>query len=340
MVKKGTIRLAIVGAGYWGPNLIRNFLKIDPEMVHVVCERSEERRDQIAKEFPGLKFCSDYSEVLKNDDVDAVVIVVQPAFHHDMARDALLNGKHVFVEKPLALTNDECKDLIRLAEDRNLTLMVGHVFEYNAAVRKAKEIIDSGALGDIYYLYSERTDLGTVKADVNAMWNIAPHDVSIMLYWLGQEPKSVSARGYTYLQNGVEDVVHMALEFPSGINADIHVSWLSPKRIRSTTVVGSKKMIIYDELSADGKIKVIKNKLCTNGFDQTKDKYVKKKGGVVTPELEDYEPLHLECKHFVECVKSGQKPLTDGENGRRVVRILELAQESLTRGGKTITIAS
>lgn len=332
------IKLAVVGTGYWGPNMIRNFLKIDPSMVHVVCEHNDSRRAVIAEKYPGLRFTKDYTEILNDDSIDAVAIVVQPAFHHELAKNALLRGKHVFIEKPLATTSAECQELIRLAEERKLTLMVGHVFEYNAAVRKVKEIINTGTLGNIYYLYSERTDLGTVKADVNAMWNIAPHDVSIMLYWLGQEPRTVSARGYTYLQKGVEDVVHMAMDFPSGINAEIHVSWLSPKRIRCTTIVGSKNMIVYDELSSDGKVKVIKNELCASGFDQKKDKYVKKKGEVTVPELEDYEPLHLECKHFVECVEEGRRPLTDGENGLRVVKVLEAAQESLKRGGETVAI--
>lgn len=333
-------KLAVIGAGYWGPNLIRDFLKINPELVHAVCERSDARRTFIAKTYPQLRFFDDYSTILKGNDIDGVAIVVQPALHYEIAREALLNGKHVFVEKPLAITNNECKELIRLAEDRGLILMVGHLFEYNAAVRKVKEIIDAGTLGDIYHLYSERTDLGTVKADVNAMWNIAPHDVSIMIYWLGQEPRRVSARGYCYLQEGVEDVVHMAMEFPSGINAEIYVNWLSPKRVRCTTIVGSKNMVIYDELSPDGKVKVIKNELCANGFDQKKDKYVKKKGETVIPEIEDYEPLYLECKHFVECIEKGLRPLTDGENGRRVVKVLETAQESLKRGGQAIAIVS
>ncbi|MFQ5863207.1 MAG: Gfo/Idh/MocA family protein [Candidatus Brocadiales bacterium] len=333
-------KLAIVGAGYWGPNLIRNFLKINPKLVHAVCERNDVRRTSVAKTHPKLRFFKDYSTLLKDNEIDSVVIAVQPAFHYEMTRSALLSGKHVFVEKPLALTGGECRELIRLAEDCGLTLMVGHIFEYNAAVRKVKEIINTGTLGDIYYLYSERTDLGTVKADVNAMWNIAPHDISIMLYWLGQEPTCVSAHGYSYLQKGVEDVVHISMEFPSGINAEIHVSWLSPKRVRSTTIVGSKNMIIYDELNHDGKVKVIKNELCANGFDQKKDKYVKKRGEVTTPELEDYEPLYLECKHFVECIESGLRPLTDGECGLRVVKVLETAQVSLKRGGKTVAIAN
>lgn len=332
------ITLAVVGAGYWGPNLIRNFLKIDQQMVHTVCEKNETRRDIISKTYPGLKLCKDYSTLLEDEEIKAVVIAVQPAYHYEMAKAALLQGKHAFVEKPLALTAKECQNLIQLAEDRKLVLMVGHVFEYNPAVRKVKECIKAGMLGDIYHLYSERTDLGTVKADVNAMWNIAPHDVSIMLYWLGEEPRSVSARGYSYLQKDVEDVVHMSLEFPSGINAEIHVSWLSPQRIRTTTVVGSKNMIVYDELSSNGKVKVVRNELCAEGFNQMRDKYTKKKGTVVTPELEDYEPLYEECKHFVECIEKGLRPLTDGRNGLRVVRVLESAQESLKKGGVSIKI--
>lgn len=333
-------RLAIVGAGYWGPNLIRNFMRINPELVYGVCERNDARRAFVAETYPQLKLFKAYTEILRDSRINAVAIVVQPAFHYEMAKEALLSGKHVFVEKPLALTSDECRELIHLAEKGRLTLMVGHIFEYNAAVRKVKEIIDAGMLGDIYYLYSERTDLGTVKADVNAMWNIAPHDVSIMLYWLGQEPLAVSARGYSYLQEGVEDVVHMSMNFPSGVNAEIHVSWLSPRKARTTTIVGNKNMVIYDELSRDGKVKIIRNELCANGFDQKKDKYVKKKGEVITPLLDDYEPLYMECKHFIECIEENRKPLTDGECGMRVVKVLERAQESLKRGGKTVAIAN
>lgn len=327
------VRLGVVGAGYWGPNLIRDFLRINPQSVRAISDRSKARREMLAQTYPQLRLYEDYHQLLRDEEVEAIVVAVQPAFHHEIARAALLSGKHVFVEKPLAINTRQCEDLIQLAEDKGLVLMVGHIFEYNPAVRKVKEYLQQGALGTVYYLYFERMDLGTVKADVNAMWNIAPHDISILLYWLEEDPLWVSAQGFSYLQKGIEDVVHLALGFPSGIHAEVHVSWLSPQKIRTATIAGSKYMIIYDELCPDGKVKLVKNELCADGFEQKKDKYVKKKGEVTIPPLEAGEPLLLECAHFLECIEKGQRPVTDGLNGLRVVRVLEAAQDSLRRGG-------
>ena len=332
------VKLGVIGAGYWGPNLIRDFLRLNPQSVRAICDKSKARREMIAQMYPQLRVYEDYPHLLEDKEVEAVVVVVQPAYHHEVARAALASGRHVFVEKPLAVNTRECEDLIQLAEDKKLVLMVGHVFEYNPAVLKVKEYFQQGTLGKVYYLYSERMDLGTVKADVNAMWNIAPHDVSILLYWLEEEPLWVGAQGFSYLQEGIEDMVHLTMGFPSGVNAEVHVSWLSPRKIRTTTVVGSKNMVIYDELCADGKVKLVRNELCADGFEQKKDKYVKKKGEVITPQLEGGEPLLLECAHFLECIEKGQRPRTDGLNGLRVVRVLEAAQASLKRGGTKQTL--
>jgi predicted dehydrogenase len=223
-IDREMVKLGVVGAGYWGPNLIRDFLRINPRAVCAACDRSKARREVIAQTYPQLRLYEDYPELIEDEEVEAVVVAVQPAFHHEVARAALSSGKHVFVEKSLAVNAQECEDLIRLAEEKGLVLMVGHVFEYNPAVRKVKEYFQEGTLGKVYYLYSERMDLGTVKADVNAMWNIASHDISILLYWLEEEPLWVSAHGFSYLQKGIEDMVHMALGFPSGVNAEVHVS--------------------------------------------------------------------------------------------------------------------
>lgn len=334
------VKLGVVGAGYWGPNLIRDFLRINPQSVCAVSDRSKARRETVAQIYPQLRLYEDHHQLLKDEEVGAVVVAVQPAYHHEVAREALLLGKHVLVEKPLAVNTKECEDLIRLAEDRELILMVGHLFEYNPAVLKVKEYFRQGVLGKVYYLYSERTDLGTVKADVNAMWNIAPHDISILLYWLEEEPLWVSAQGFSYLQEGIEDTVHITMGFPSGINAEVHVSWLSPQKTRTTTVVGSKNMVIYDELCTNGKVKLVRNELCANGFEQKRDKYVKKKGEVITPQLEGGEPLLLECAHYLECIEKGQRPRTDGLDGLRVVRVLEAAQESLRKGGTKQTLSA
>ncbi len=327
------VKLGVIGVGYWGPNLVRDFLRLNPQSVHAVCDRSKARRDLITQLYPQIRVYEDFPHLLDDKEIGAVVVAVQPAYHYELAREALLSGRHVFVEKPLAVTTAECEELIRLAEAKGLVLMVGHIFQYNAAVRKVKEYFQQGVLGEVYHIYSERTDLGTVKADVNAMWNIAPHDISMLLYWLGEEPVWVSAQGFSYLQKGIEDVVHITMGFPSGTSAEIHVSWFSPQKVRTTTVTGSKNMIIYDELAADGKVKLLKNELCADSFEQKRDKYIKKKVDALIPQLEEGEPLLLECAHFLECIEEGKRPLTDGWHGLRVVRILEAAQESLKRDG-------
>lgn len=334
------IKIGFIGAGYWGPNLIRDFSKIDQHLVHTVCDRVDSRLTLIKEKYPHVKVTTEYGDILKSPEIDAVVIAIEPRFHHALAMEALKTGKHLFVEKPLAVTTKECLDLINTAERNNLVLMVGHIFEYNSAVRKIREFINDGILGDIYYIHAERLDLGTVKADVNAMWNIAPHDVSILIYWLQKEPTAVSAKGYSYLQKDIEDIVGMDLEFPGGIHAKIDVSWLDPRKIRTMTIIGSKKMVVYDELSRDGKVKLRTNDLCAEGFQQRKDKYIKKTSEFTSPELKEVEPLFEECSHFIECITNGKKPLTDGRNGLRVVKVLEAAQKSLEKGGELITIES
>lgn len=331
------LHIAQLGAGYWGPNLIRNFVQLDDVTDFTVCDLDSVRLDKIKKQYPQIKVTRSADEVMQNPAIDAVVVATPAASHYEIAKRVLLSGKHVMVEKPLAMNSKEANDLIALAKESQKILMVGHTFLFNTAVIKAKEYIDKGELGDIYYILSQRLNLGRVRHDVNAMWNLAPHDISIILYWLGETPSHISAKGLTFLQDGIEDVVFMDLDFPSGRAAHIHVSWLDPSKTRKMVVVGSKKMLVYDDTSADAKIMIfdkgidkkhiIRDLPDIESFGQFQ--LMQRTGDIYIPKIDFREPLGLECKHFIECVKNGYLPLTSGENGLAVVDILEKAQQIL-----------
>lgn len=335
------INVAIVGLGHWGPNLARNIASLRDAHLHTLCDAQTERLERLGRQFPAAKQRTEFQSVLMDPEVDAVIIATPVFTHFDLAAAALQAGKHVLVEKPLAQTSVQCEQLIGLAEQHERTLMVGHVFLYNAAVRQVKEYIDSGELGDIYYIYSQRLNLGIVRQDVNALWNFGPHDFSIICYWLNATPVGASARGYSYLQPGVEDVVFVSLDFPGGIGANVHISWLDPSKVRKMTVVGSKKMVVYDDVSADAKIVVYDKgvtKKPVNG--QSLGDYATfgefqlllRAGDVLIPKLDFVEPLKVECQHFIDCIRSGDRPLTDGYDGLRVVQSLEMADQAMQRG--------
>jgi predicted dehydrogenase len=341
-----TVNLALVGLGHWGPNIARNLAIADGGHLHTVCDAVTSRTEHIGRQYPSTRATSDLESVLDDEQVDAVVLATPVDSHHELARRALLAGKHVLVEKPLAHTSAQCLELIDLAAARSLTLMVGHVFLYNAAVRRMKEYIDSGELGEIRYVYSQRLNLGQVRSDVNALWNFAPHDLSILMYWLGAEPERVIARGYSYIQPEIEDVVFVTLDFPHQVGANAHISWLDPFKVRRMTVVGSEKMIVYDDVSADARIVlydkgVSRTRRPGNEAAQSLGTYetygefqlLLRAGDVLIPKIDFVEPLRVECQHFVDCIRSGDRPLTDGESGMRVVRILEAAQDSMAAGG-------
>jgi predicted dehydrogenase len=342
-----TLNIGLIGVGYWGPNLARAISELDGARLHTVCDRDSARLERFRRQYPGARFVSEFDDVLADDEVQAVILATPVSTHHTLARKALLAGKHVLVEKPLAATTEECDDLIRLAAERSLTLMVGHVFLYNAAVRKVKEYIDSGELGDVRYIYSQRLNLGQVRQDVNALWNFGPHDISILCYWLNAEPERVIARGYSYVQPGIEDVVFMTFDFPDQVGANVHISWLDPLKVRRMTVVGSEKMVVYDDVSADARITVYDKGVSRTARGKRPDvaeslgsyetfsefQTLLRAGDVLIPKIDFSEPLIAECQHFLDSVRSGEAPLTDGHNGRRVVRVLEAAQRSLTNGG-------
>lgn len=336
------INVAVVGLGHWGPNLARNIAALSEARLHTLCDLRVDRLEHVGRQYPSTKCQVEFDAVLGDPEVDAIIIAAPVCTHFGLASAALRAGKHVLVEKPLAQTSAQCQELIALSEQNGLILMVGHIFLYNAAVRWVKKYIDSGELGRVYYIHSQRLNLGTIRQDVNALWNFAPHDLSILHYWLDAEPEQVFARGYSYIQPGIEDVVFMTLSFPGGVGANVHISWLDPNKVRRMTVVGSHKMIVYDDVSADAKIVVYDkgvakkpNKARSSlGHYETFGEFqlLLRAGDVLIPRLDFVEPLRVECTHFVECIRTKQRPLTDGYDGLRVVRALEAAQRDVTRG--------
>jgi len=337
-----TVRLAQVGLGYWGPNLARNLATVDGGELAVLCDADMGRLQRMARQLPGPRLVTDYADVLADDTIDGVVLATPVDTHFQLAHAALEAGKHVLVEKPLATTSADCEALIALADARGLRLMVGHVFVYNPAVRRVKELIDAGELGEIQYIYSQRLNLGQVRQDVNAMWNFAPHDISILCDWLDAEPSDVTARGFSYVQPGIEDVVFMTMAFPGGVGANVHISWLDPLKVRRMTVVGSEKMVVYDDVSADAKITIYDRGVTKRPMHASEGlgayrtfgefQLLLRAGDVLIPKLEFTEPLKIECQDFVDCIRSGATPRSDGRQGLRVVRTLEAAQRSMSPG--------
>jgi predicted dehydrogenase len=340
------LNIAIIGVGYWGPNLVRNFAALQDVRIVTVCDIDRNQLQPIKRQYPTINLTTSFDDVLGDPDVQAVVIALPVAHHYQFTRAALEAGKHVLVEKPLCTKSDEAEELIEIADKKGLILMVGHTFEFNAAVTKLRELISDGSLGEVYYIYSQRLNLGRVRSDINTMWNLAPHDISIILHCLDQKPISVSARGLTQLQPDIEDVVFLVLELEGGIIAHIHNSWLDPSKIRKMTVVGSSRMVVYDDVSPDAKIQLYDKGIDKKNMSQDMGSYddfgkfqlIQRAGDLLIPKINFVEPLRVECKHFVDCINSGKTPLTDGRNGLEVVKVLEAAQESLKNGGVTVKL--
>jgi predicted dehydrogenase len=332
------ITLAVVGLGYWGPNLVRNFARTEGARLKYCCDLDEARRTRIASAYPDVIACSDIGEVLADPEVDAVVVATSVPSHHRLAMAALGAGKHVFVEKPLATTVAEARELADTAHAAGLTLMVGHLLEYHPAVTQIKEVIDSGELGDLLYIYSQRLNLGKVRAEENALWSLAPHDISIMLYFMGAEPDEAVARGGAFLRGGIEDVVFCTLHFPDGRMGHLHVSWLDPHKIRRFTLVGTRKMLVFDDMEASDKIWIY-----DKGVEPTEamaygDDLTLRFGDITIPNLALSEPLAIECREFVEAIEQGRPPRSDGQDGLRVVKVLDAASRSLAGGGVPVKL--
>ncbi|MCL4861895.1 MAG: Gfo/Idh/MocA family oxidoreductase [Caldilineaceae bacterium] len=329
------LKIGAIGYGYWGPNLIRNFIELPETELYGVADLDQARLNTVQERYPQVQlFTKDYRGFFERG-LDAVVVATPPHTHHRIVRECLENGLHVLVEKPLTLTSSDALDLVQTAERHGRVLMVGHTFEYNPAVRALKQMIDSGELGEIQYIDAVRVSLGLFNAHLNVIWDLAPHDISILLHLLGTMPESVAAQGTSCVQDGVEDVAYVTLRFPNNVLAHMRLSWLDPSKIRRITVVGSKKMVIYDDVENQEKIKVYDKGVTairhTDTFGEFNFAY--HYGDIVSPYIRFEEPLRVECKHFVECILEHKRPLTDGYNGLRVVEILEAAQKSLRNGG-------
>ncbi len=331
------VQIAVVGVGGWGKNLARNFHQLPDANLKYVCDLDQKKLDQLARQLPGTALTRDYDAVLRDPEVQAVVVATPAPRHFPIAKLALEAGKDVYVEKPFTLEIAHAVELIALAEANKRVLMVGHLLEYHPVVTRLREMIGREELGRLYYIYSQRVNLGTVRADENALWNFAPHDISVIMFLLGAAPTDVAARGQCYLQKGVEDVVFLTMNFGGRAMAHVHVSWLDPHKIRKLTLVGDRKMAVFDDLEANEKLRIYDKGAQVNQDYNTYAEYVGLRFGDITmPYIKVGEPLQIECRHFIECVRSRKQPVSDGQDGLRVVKVLDAAQRSLKLNGEPV----
>jgi predicted dehydrogenase len=319
--------VGVVGLGYWGPNLARNFAAIPGCELRWCCDASEPARQRWAPAFPSARFTARFEDLLEDPDLDAIVLATPVPTHGPLAERVLRGGKHCFVEKPLAYSVEDAERAVAAAREADRLLMVGHLLVYHPGVERLKAIAESGELGDIHYIYSHRLNLGQLRSDENALWSLGAHDVSVVLHLAGQRPDMVEARGEAYTRQGVEDVVFAFLRFQSGIAAHLHMSWLDPHKTRSFTVVGAKRMATFDDMELERKVTIY-----DKGFDEdthSYGEYITRSGDIHSPRISNREPLRIECEHFVECVRTGTRPRSDGEAGLEVVRVLAELQANL-----------
>lgn len=333
-----TVKLAVVGLGYWGPNLLRNFDQLPDSDVLYAVDSHEERHARAKRLYPHIPTSKNFEDVLKDSNVQAIVVATGAASHYELAKAALLAGKDVFVEKPITLDVKEAQELVEIAENNKSILMVGHLLKYHPAVIKLKKFVDDGELGDIYYMYSTRVNLGQIRRDENALWSLGPHDISVMLYMVDDEPIEVTAKGESYLREGVEDVVFVSMKFKSKVVGHMQLSWLDPHKVRKLTVVGSKKMITLDDMEPMEKLKLYDKGAHIPEYD-TYGEYISLRfGDICIPMVDGGEPLRTECQHFIDCIRNREKPISDGRDGLRVLKVLDAAQRSMSNSGKPINI--
>lgn len=337
---KKTINVGVVGCGYWGPNLIRNFRSLPDCNLKVICDISEDRLRHLTTLYPGVEGETSFDRLIARKDIDAVSIATAVRFHHPMAKAALLAGKHALIEKPMAMTTEQCEELISIAKSKGLTLMVGHTFLYSATVRKIKQIVDNNDIGELRYISARRLNLGLFQKDINVAWDLAPHDISIILYIMGERPQSVNCRGAAHITPGIEDVTSMSLHFSDERSAIIHSSWHDPRKVREMTIVGSKRMIVYDDIAAQEKIKIFDARVERPPHYDTfaEFHYAYHYGDIYSPYVKQDEPLKLECQHFLDCIRTGAVPITNAESGMDIVRILEASSLSLKQKGASIDL--
>jgi predicted dehydrogenase len=332
------VRVGLIGCGYWGPNLIRNFNEVDNAAMVACSDLSADRLGKMQKRYPGIATTQNYEDLLRDPNIDAVVIATPVSTHYPIARQALEHGKHVMIEKPIAGTSAQALDLIERAERSKRSLMVDHTFIYTSAVRKIREMIDSGELGDILYFDSVRVNLGLFQRDINVIWDLAPHDLSIMDYLLRSNPVAITAVGASHAGNNLANIAYLTLTFPNNLLAHFHVNWLAPVKLRMTLIGGSKKMVVYDDVEVTEKVRLYDKGLIINGNPEKQYEALinYRIGDVLIPKLEATEALSHAAREFVSSIIEGRKPLTDGVAGYRVVRLLEAAQASLEKGGQPV----
>jgi len=334
------LKIGVIGYGYWGPNIVRNFNSLSGASVVAVCDVEQRSLYQVKKNYEDMHVTRDCNEIFNSTEIDAVAIITPVSTHYELAKKALLNGKHVFIEKPFTASTEEAEELIELADRKNLIIMVDHTFLFCGAVKKIKQLIDEDVLGELYYFDSTRINLGLFQRDINVVWDLAPHDLSIMNYFIGKDPVAVTATGISHFDNDIENVAYITVYFPGNMIAHFNVSWLSPVKIRTTLIGGKKKMIVWNDLVADEKIRVY-DRGVTNGHELNQDKVNCMKtsyrmGDMWSPRIDEVEALKCEAQYFLDCVDNNTKPMNDGANGLKVVKILESTQKSLKMGGAVI----
>ena len=336
------VRVGMVGLGYWGPNLARAFHALPETELAWVCDLDDAVLARSSRQFPDARVTADLDEMLSDPALEAVAIATSVPTHRALAARALAAGKHVFVEKPLATTAADARFLVREAERSELTLFVGHLLVHHPGVIKLKEMCDSGSLGDVRYIYTNRVNLGKVRQDENALWSLGPHDVAVLLYLLGEEPESVSAQGQCFIQPGIEDVVFALLRFRSGVIAHLQMSWLDPHKMRRATIVGSEKMAVFDDMRLEGKVTVYDKSVLRNDPESKPASYGEyvqvRSGDIFSPQVSTEEPLRIECRQFARSVRGLEQPMTGGAQGVAVVEILEALQTSLDAGGLSVGV--
>lgn len=329
------INIGIVGCGYWGPNIIRNFNSLKDCTVKTICDLSDERLAHMAKLYPAVVTTSDYDQLVNDPEIDAIAIATPVYTHFDLAKKSLEAGKHTLIEKPMASSTADCMQLSELSKKKNLTLMVGHTFLFSQHVRRIKEIIDDGDLGKVLYICARRLNLGLFQPDINVTWDLAPHDISIILFVMETLPRSVNCQGKANVNKGIEDITTMTIDFDNSGFATINSSWLDPNKIREITFVGSKRMLVYNDIEPNEKIKIYDKRVEKpphyDSFSEFQHSY--HYGDMYSPYVKQDEPLKIECQHFLDCIRDGTTPLSGAAQSMRVVQILEAASESLRNGG-------
>lgn len=335
------LNIGIIGCGYWGPNLVRNFISLSNCKVQNICDLDSDRLSHLKSLYPALETTQDYHEIINDPGIDAVVIATPVRFHFEMAKASLEAGKHTFVEKPMASSVAECQTLVEIADAKNLTLMVGHTFIYSSPVRRIKAIIDSGELGKIHYISCQRLNLGLFQKDINVAWDLAPHDISIILYLMQSSLVSVNCQGKAHVNENIEDVTNMTLNFSDGAMAIVQSSWLDPNKVRKMTVVGDKKMLVYDDLELLEKIKIYDKRVEVPPHYDTfaEFQYAYHYGDMHAPYIKMTEPLKVESQHFIDCIQEGAVPLSSGFDGLKVIQVLEASSKSLKQDGCGVKIS-